>query len=245
MSIVDTLTVRVEADTADLRRELARVEDAVAAAGVSIAAHTQSMERPFANLRNAIDGGTNGAVRLIEMLPDLNLALQRLASASKDIGDRMAKAFEDAAIRGKSLGVVLRELARDLARIVFKKTVTEPLGDWLGKQIGKILLPVPTPGFSFGGGLAEGGPAAAGVPYLVGERGPELFVPDMAGAVVPNRALAGGDVRVSYNIDARGAEAGVEARIRAALREAEGRTLAAVQALADRGGPFAKAVGRR
>lgn len=43
-----------------------------------------------------------------------------------------------------------------------------------------------------GGFLADGGPASAGTPYIVGERGPELFVPRTAGMVVPNHSLAGG-----------------------------------------------------
>jgi len=33
---------------------------------------------------------------------------------------------------------------------------------------------------------AAGGPVAAGSPYMVGERGPELFVPGASGAIVPN-----------------------------------------------------------
>lgn len=35
-----------------------------------------------------------------------------------------------------------------------------------------------------------GGPVLAGLPYLVGERGPEMFVPTGSGYVVPNRQLA-------------------------------------------------------
>jgi tape measure domain-containing protein len=38
----------------------------------------------------------------------------------------------------------------------------------------------------------HGGPVSAGSPYLVGERGPELFVPRMSGSIVPNAAMAGG-----------------------------------------------------
>lgn len=38
-----------------------------------------------------------------------------------------------------------------------------------------------------GGFLAEGGPAMAGTPYVVGERGPELFVPNTNGRVMPNK----------------------------------------------------------
>ena len=43
-------------------------------------------------------------------------------------------------------------------------------------------------------GLADGGPVNAGNPYIVGERGPELFVPDAAGRIVPNGQGGGGSV---------------------------------------------------
>ena len=36
-----------------------------------------------------------------------------------------------------------------------------------------------------------GGPVQARVPYYVGEAGKELFVPQNAGSIVPNHALAG------------------------------------------------------
>ena len=42
------------------------------------------------------------------------------------------------------------------------------------------------------GGMASGGPAAAGMPYIVGEEGPELFVPDLSGVIVPNGARSRG-----------------------------------------------------
>ena len=41
-----------------------------------------------------------------------------------------------------------------------------------------------------GGYLADGGPAEANTPYIVGERGPELFVPRSAGVVIPNNQLS-------------------------------------------------------
>lgn len=39
---------------------------------------------------------------------------------------------------------------------------------------------------------AEGGPVTGGSPYIVGEQGPELFVPRYSGSIVPNNALGGG-----------------------------------------------------
>ena len=42
--------------------------------------------------------------------------------------------------------------------------------------------------FSFGGFRAAGGPTYPGKAYVVGERGPELFMPDVSGMVVPHAA---------------------------------------------------------
>jgi len=54
-------------------------------------------------------------------------------------------------------------------------------------------------------GRATGGPVAPGRPYLVGERGPELFVPTASGRVETGARGGGGrDVRVSIRIDAGG-----------------------------------------
>jgi tape measure domain-containing protein len=57
---------------------------------------------------------------------------------------------------------------------------------------------------SFGGFLASGGPAMANTPYMVGEKGPELFMPGRSGTVIPNNALGGGSTSVVVNVDASG-----------------------------------------
>jgi K+-transporting ATPase c subunit len=51
---------------------------------------------------------------------------------------------------------------------------------------------------------ANGGPVESNSPYMVGERGPELFVPRSAGAIVPNHSMAmGGSTNITnYNIQA-------------------------------------------
>ena len=61
----------------------------------------------------------------------------------------------------------------------------------------------PTTGLGMAGpnfGLANGGPAAGGTPYLVGERGPELFVPGSNGGVMSNN-----DLRSAMNSQGGGA----------------------------------------
>ena len=53
-------------------------------------------------------------------------------------------------------------------------------------------------------GKALGGAVGAGRPYMVGERGPELFVPGAQGNIVPNNAM--GSTNVVVNVDASGTE---------------------------------------
>jgi hypothetical protein len=52
------------------------------------------------------------------------------------------------------------------------------------------------PGF---GGLATGGTAYANTPYIVGEQGPEVFVPGKTGTVIPNNQLNMGGITININ----------------------------------------------
>jgi len=58
---------------------------------------------------------------------------------------------------------------------------------------------------TFGGARSNGGPVSGGQMYMVGERGPELFVPGRSGTIVPNDKMGGGgEVNVVVNVDAKG-----------------------------------------
>lgn len=89
--------------------------------------------------------------------------------------------------------------------------------------VGKLHVSIP--GFlGFGGisfdvpdipeGFARGGRTGTD-PIMVGERGPEMFVPGMTGSVVPNNALGGGGVTV---LIAPGGDAAYKAWIRSMVR---------------------------
>jgi hypothetical protein len=52
-------------------------------------------------------------------------------------------------------------------------------------------------------GRASGGPVSANTAYVVGERGPEVFVPDVAGTIIPNGPMMsqpGGGMGSSINL---------------------------------------------
>ena len=48
---------------------------------------------------------------------------------------------------------------------------------------------------------AAGGPVSSGSTYLVGERGPELFVPNTSGTIVPNDKISGGAGLTIQNVN--------------------------------------------
>lgn len=98
---------------------------------------------------------------------------------------------------------------------------------------------------TYGGARAAGGPVSSGSTYLVGELGPELFTPGASGTITPNNKLGGGVTVVQHNtIDARGADAGVQARIDSAMKQAKDEAKAEILNNIHRGGTFARAVGR-
>lgn len=67
------------------------------------------------------------------------------------------------------------------------------------KTVGSALsgMAMGAAGGAIRGGRAEGGFVGANRPYIVGERGPELFVPSGNGNIVPNNALGGGGVNIT------------------------------------------------
>ena len=120
-------------------------------------------------------------------------AMSQLAQISNDAGSMIAQGFEDAILSGQKLGEVVRSLGRDLLRLVFSQMVTQPLAKGIATALGA---------------RAMGGPVSSGSPYVVGEKGPELFVPHASGTIVPNNKMGSsggggsGGVTVNYNIAA-------------------------------------------
>lgn len=51
----------------------------------------------------------------------------------------------------------------------------------------------------FGGGKAVGGSVTGNTSYLVGERGPELFVPNSSGRIIPNNAMGGNTININVS----------------------------------------------
>lgn len=96
-------------------------------------------------------------------------------------------------------------------------------------------------------GFAEGGDPPIGRAAIVGERGPELFVPKQRGSVIPNHELAGmgGGITINQTNDFRGAELGSMPRIKLALEQNKRETIAEIEQRVNDGGRISKIMGRR
>lgn len=157
-------------------------------------------------------------------------AMSQLAKMSDDAGAIIAQGFEDAILSGQKLQEVIKAIGRDLLRMVFQQTITQPLAAGISGALQGMFR-------------ASGGPVSSGSPYIVGERGPELFVPRASGSIVSNSNMnqgggsAGSSINVSYNI-----AAGVTRSELAPILEQERRRLKAeIPDMVRRGGAYRSA----
>ena len=133
----------------------------------------------------------------IKLEEDLALATDSLKTNFERIGESIASGVSDnltAAIQGtKTLGDAAKSILNDLSSSLIRLGVNT----LLSKIPGFGGLPIL-------GGKARGGPVKAGGSFVVGEKGPELFVPKRSGTIIPNDKLGGGSTNISVNVDASG-----------------------------------------
>lgn len=164
---------------------------------------------------------------LDENLKDVEVTAERLIVA-KEKADNLFSTLKDESARQAftaisdviyNMGDGMDDFAQsalDAFRRILANTLTQQLFSLLGGIggggsaggfagfIGSLFS-----GFTSAPHRAGGGPVSSGRPYMVGEQGPELFVPGSSGAIVPKGAMGGGGcvitVNAPLNMDARGA----------------------------------------
>lgn len=188
MTILDTLTLRMDADTAPLRRELGSIEKTLFAFEENLSFGFPEIEKSLDEMAGRWRAVSNSVKDVTEATTE---SQERLATAIRDVEGALTTAFSDSIVEGEKLSDVLKQLEKDLAKIALRRFVAEPLVDAAGNVFGSLAKSIL--------GFADGGRPPMGRVSLVGEEGPELFVPDAAGTIVPNHAL-GGSVTVVQNI---------------------------------------------
>jgi len=204
---------------------------------------------------DGVDGLGESTDKITEKTKTLSETLQKL----KETGEKVREGLGDAAVRGvKSLEDALvdvtmgaasakdafksmaRSIIADLIRIQIQQSITKPLAAAMGggnflSTIGSAL---------FGGGKAIGGSVRANTPYMVGERGAEMFVPNSSGTIVPNNKLGGGGVTVNQTINlSAGVSQTVRAEVMQMMPQIQEASKAAVLDARRRGGSFSAAFG--
>ena len=140
------------------------------------------------------------AKQTLEQLEEQKRVFEAIGDTIKTgVVDGITAAIDQTRTLGEVASNVLRTIANQLLRLGVNQLFgsfgfggggggsTGPNVDLVGQYMGERAL---------------GGPVGAGRPYMVGERGPELFVPGAQGNIVPNNAMGGANVTV--NVDASG-----------------------------------------
>lgn len=143
-----------------------------------------------------------------ELAPKTEEAMTQMDEFAKSAAQNMQSAFADFLFDPFSdgLGGMLKGFGQTIQRMIAEAASaqlmrslfgdmgkTGSVGGWAGQALSWA-------GTLFGGARASGGSVATGHAYMVGERGPEMFVPSSAGAILPTGSQAGGQ-RSEYNIN--------------------------------------------
>lgn len=179
--------------------------------------------------------GREAARRAVEKLTTsvsdqqrLTVAANDSAQAFRDMGYTAASALEDILVKGGSARDILRALGQDLQRILIRQSVTKPLADTAGNFFANLfnkgpntttsrdfLNAIDLQGFATGGSFTVGGAGGTDSQLVAFRATPG----EQVSIRTPGQQGGGG---ATYNIDARGADAGGLARLERTIRELHG-----------------------
>jgi lambda family phage tail tape measure protein len=174
------------ADPAETEAAIQRIKEQAEATKQAIEANIEfqnSFEAGWARAFNTyLDNASNAATQAEAMF---NAMTNGMNSALDNFVDTGKFSFSDLA----------NSIIRDIVKIQLRAAAANLFAS--GANFLGFSLP----------GRAIGGPVSAGSPYIIGERGPEMFIPAQAGNIIANNKLnslngGSGAVNISYNIQA-------------------------------------------
>lgn len=184
-----------QADQDRANREISQA-NRVADERVQIAKDAMSREqatREDANL---------GAAKAFDDIAKSMKPMMNAQNAVNNMFNSMGNAIDKFVETGKfSFGDLATAMIQDILKIELRAQATKVFsgifgsGGLFGDIFGSIF------------GKAVGGPVNENTPYIVGERGPELFMPRTSGQIIPNNAMATGTTTTThitnnYNVSA-------------------------------------------
>ena len=177
--------------------------------------------------------------------------MDTMAPAIASMAHSFTNDFVNALIEGGNALDAFKNLAKNivsqiistfLQMVIINKILNSVFGGFGGN-------PLPTMSYQSGSGFqmdkipgrARGGPVSGGRPYLVGERGPEIFVPNAGGRIMSNSqsSAAGGGVLINQNLNfSTGVQSTVRQEVIKMLPMISDMSKAAVLEASSRGGNF-------
>ena len=163
--------------------EVLRINLAMIALIDKYAEEKRLMEEREADRKRLNASGVAGAVEAISQIQASLEPFQMAQDAITQTWGKIGSAIDDMVDNGKSSFSDLADsILKDLAKMIIKAYIFKALTG-LGGALGFDMSFL---------GKATGGPVSGKTPYIVGERGPELFVPQGAGNIIPNHRLPSG-----------------------------------------------------
>ena len=144
------------------------------------------------------DAATAAAAPDEAAISNLDYVLEKWKEIGQTVRSDVTGAIKGAITGSMSLGDAMGRVLNSIAEKALDVALNMAL--WGKSGSGGLL------GGLFKGifGSAQGGTIGAGNPRIVGERGPELFVPHSSGTVVPNNRIGGSSNNIVVNVSAGG-----------------------------------------
>jgi len=175
--------------TYQIRKDIEELNSLFRQGALTQEEYSKALNKLSGDLAIASGGWEGGMETFRRAATDVSGAIN---SAFSNAFSNMEDAFVNFVKTGKlDFKSLADSIIADLARIAFRQMISGLFG---GSSTGFNLLSL------FGGGKAVGGSVSSSMPYLVGEKGPEIFMPNRSGSIVPNSNLggmSGGNVSVN------------------------------------------------
>ena len=234
-------------DAAGLIKSLTNVRDAVGQTESAFNAWNTSAEKTSESLNAFSQSFTDWS----QALPSYNESVKSLTDQGLNgLTDALTAGVTGAANFADAMKAMAKSVVDSLIKMLIQKYIVDAAfgfitdkigGSGVGRDGGITMI---GNGQDYSNTAAIGGPVFQGERTLVGERGPEVFVPNANGSIIPNHKLGGGGVTVNQTINVT---TGIQSTVRAEIVQLMPQIAQAAKgAVADarlRGGNFSKAMG--
>jgi hypothetical protein len=182
----------------------------------------EKQEAPIKSIRKQFEELNKGAIAKIEeqwkninktIAEGINSGIKKTSDAiarTLVLGEKLSDTFRKMAqtFLVNIISHLIQIIARKSAELFIEKLITREKAKQAAFNIHSSGSSLFGTALSFLSGKASGGAVAKGQPTLVGEKGPEMFVPNSSGQITQSaRGVGGGSTTVNFNIntvDARG-----------------------------------------